>query len=392
MNWLFEAIIFWTTVFLLFHSYLFFPVFMKIISRKVNSEDLMFGQDSPDLPFLSILMAAHNEEKVIAGRIHNLMLSSYPKDKFEIWIGSDNSDDNTNRILSELDSFYDHVHIWLSPKRIGKGNIMNMLIQKAKGDICVFTDANILFKSDTVFQLAKKFLDPQTGIVSGNILSSDVKYDGISYQENTFISLEVLIKYYEGKKWGVTIGAYGGCYAIRKCLYSEIPVNFIVDDFYVTMKVIEKGKRSILEMNAICYEHITNILKEEFRRKVRISSGNFQNLFAFSNLIFQRKPVAFCFISHKVVRWIGPFLLLIAFILNGVLATSSTFYWYLFVFQCLIIFIPFLDFFLRKIHIHIIILRFITHFYSMNLALAIGFLKFLKGVNTNVWEPTNREQ
>jgi hypothetical protein len=253
------------------------------------------------------------------------------------------------------------------------------------------TDANIHFLPDTIFQLVKNFKDPKTGIVSGNILSSDVKMDGISYQEDTFISQEVRIKHYEGKCWGIAIGAYGGCYAIRKYLYPEIPSNFIVDDFYVTMRIIEQEKRSLLEMDAICFEHITNLLKEEFRRKVRISTGNFQNLVAFTRLLFRNWSLFFCFFSHKIIRWNGPFLLLLAFVCNLLLAFKSDFYFYLLLLQCVISIIPIIDFFLRKIHIHIIILRFITHFYSMNLALAIGFFKFLKGVNTNVWEPTNRE-
>ena len=161
---------------MLFHSYFFFPVIMRIYSRKINNALSVYEAESDDLPFVSVLISAYNEEKVIAQRILNLLSSSYPKEKLEIWIGSDHSIDKTDHILRELEANYSSVHLLLSEKRMGKGNIMNILIRKAKGDICVLTDANIHFLPDTIFQLVKNFKDPKTGIVSGNILSSDLKW------------------------------------------------------------------------------------------------------------------------------------------------------------------------------------------------------------------------
>jgi cellulose synthase/poly-beta-1,6-N-acetylglucosamine synthase-like glycosyltransferase len=205
------------------------------------------------------------------------------------------------------------------------------------------------------------------------------------------MSREIKLKFYEGKVWGTMIGAYGACYAIRNEYFTAVPSGYSVDDFYITMKVLERKKKCILEMKAICYENVPNRLSEEFRRKIRIAAGNFQNLRTFFRLLWPPySGLAFSFFSHKVLRWLGPFFLILLIISNVILAISDPFYRILLMIQGLLIIIPFIDFLLGKIGLHIVILRFITHFYSMNLALLAGFLKFIKGVETNVWQPTRR--
>lgn len=386
-----EIVIFWVAVALMFHSYVFFPMLINILARRKESNTNVYEPSDNSLPFVSIVIAAYNEEKVIAQRIHDIMLTDYPVEKLEILVGSDASSDKTNEILNELSQQYPQLKVYVFEQRTGKGNILNSLVQKVNGEFCLFTDANISFMKDTIYHLIKHFKNPDIGLVGGNIRSSEVRNDGISRQENSFISNEMRIKHNEGKLWGTMIGAYGACYMMRTSLYVEIPQAFIVDDFFVSMKVIEKNKLSILEMNAICFEHIPNLLEEEFRRKVRISTGNFQNMHVLRNLLFQFTPLSFCYLSHKVIRWIGPFLLCIAFMINLLLYHISPFFMITMCLQGILILIPLIDYFLRKIHIHIIILRFITHFYSMNFALIVGFCKYLKGVKTNVWKPTTRE-
>jgi len=186
------------------------------------------------------------------------------------------------------------------------------------------------------------------------------------------------------------MGTYGACYAIRRELFAPIPEGFAVDDFYITLNALEHGAKVIMELNALCYEDVPNQIDEEFRRKVRISSGNYQNMNHFSHLLLKTSPVSFCFLSHKVIRWIGPFLLLSVLISNVLIASHSTFYHFTLTIQLLLLSVPIFDFFLHKIRVHIIPLRFVTHFYSMNLALLFGFIKYMKGIKTNVWEPTSR--
>jgi hypothetical protein len=188
------------------------------------------------------------------------------------------------------------------------------------------------------------------------------------------------------------MGPFGGCYAIRREDYSQVPSNALVDDFYINMKIFEKGKLAVNNLDAKVYEDVSNNLKDEFTRKIRIATGSFQNLKWFGHLLWpMNSGIAFTFLSHKVLRWIGPFFILFAFISNLFLL-KTPFYQLALLLQIIALLLPLLDYLLRKMNIHNSILRFITHFYSMNMALFIGFFRFLKGVDSGIWKVTKRNQ
>jgi len=159
------------------------------------------------------------------------------------------------------------------------------------------------------------------------------------------------------------------------------------------MKILESGYQAVNNPVARVYEDVSNDLLIEFNRKTRIATGNFQNLNRFKKLLSPAKPaLAFCFLSHKVIRWIGPVLLLLALLALSFLAFHSVFYLVLFMIYIGVLVVPALDYLLKKLNLHIKIFRFITHFLGMNLALIIGMVRYLKGVKTNVWQPTKRHQ
>jgi len=239
--------------------------------------------------------------------------------------------------------------------------------------------------------LIKHFRNPGIDIVGGNIINEKVSLQGISIQEKAYMSREIQLKYKEGLIWGKAMGVYGGVYAIRKEAFTKVPANFAVDDFYITMNVLRKKRKAILNLNAITREDVPDDLNVEFIRKTRISSGNLQNLGAFISCLFPPwSALAFVFFSHKVLRWIGPFFLVLIYAMNVYLAFFSGFFRYLLYIQTLIIILPLIDLFLRKINYHVIFLRFVTHFYIMNFALMLGFFKNIFGKETNIWQPTRR--
>jgi cellulose synthase/poly-beta-1,6-N-acetylglucosamine synthase-like glycosyltransferase len=344
-----------------------------------------------DLPFVSIIMAVHNEEEVISEKIQSIYNTVYPEDRIELLVGSDGSSDRTNDILEEFSDGHGSFLFTAFQERRGKPAVINELKERARGSILIMTDAQVIFTRDTIFELVKHYKNEQIGLVGANIMNKRIDMSGISYQEWSFMSREIRLKYHEGKVWGTMIGAYGACYSIREDYFTSVPEGYSVDDFYITMKVLERKKKCILEMKAIGFENVPNRLSEEFRRKIRIATGNFQNLKTFYKLLWPPyKGVAFSFFSHKVLRWLGPFFLLLLLVANIILAFAHPLYRLLLIVQGLLIISPIIDFLLRKIGLHIVILRFITHFYSMNLALLAGFLKFIKGTETNVWQPTRR--
>ncbi len=383
------VIIFWISVLLILHTYLFYPIILQILSANKKANDIIF-QDQ-DQPGVSIIIAAFNEEDVIAEKIESVLKSNYPPDKYEIIIGSDASTDRTNEIVEAYASKYDMVKFFDYKERSGKGNVVNALVSNAQFPFLVLTDANVMFDPDTLKHLIKHFKNEKIGLVDTNMINKGLKKEGISYQEKAYISREVTIKHMEGKLWGAMMGPFGGCYAIRKEDYSQVPSNYLVDDFYINMRIFEKKKLAINDLNARVFEDVSNNLKDEFRRKVRIATGNMQNLRTFFHLLFY-KHVGFCFLSHKVLRWFGPFFLILALVSNVLLIPWSDFYKLAFLGQCGLLLIPAFDHLFKKAGIHIPYFRLITHFYAMNLALLIGFFRSFQRITTGTWDRTNRNQ
>ncbi len=384
-------IFFWIAFLLIAHSYLLYPIFTQLLGRFFKNNSSVYTHKE-ELPLVSILMAAHNEEQVIEEKINSILKSSYPSSKVEILIGSDCSTDNTNSIIKKYADSDNRFHFFEFSNRTGKIGIINLLNQKAKGEILLLTDANVIFESSTLFELVKHFKNPDISLVDSFMKHRNLKADGISYQESNYISNEVNTKHAEGKIWGSLMGPFGGCFAIRRTDFEPIPDNFLVDDFYTCMQVLNNKKRCISDEKAIVLEDVSNNLNAEFKRKIRISSGNFQNLAKFWPLLLRFNGTAFAFFSHKVLRWLTPFLILFILLVFPFLLAIKENYKYFGIFLLIMFSSITFDFILKKMNIHLVMLRFLTHFTSMNIALFIGFINYLKGIRSSVWEPTERNQ
>jgi cellulose synthase/poly-beta-1,6-N-acetylglucosamine synthase-like glycosyltransferase len=381
-------LIFWIAFFLVLHTYVLYPLILRLFSTGRKGNDNVFERNE-ELPFVSVIISAHNEESCIEEKIRSIYAGTYPPGRFEVLIGSDHSTDRTGAIVENLMGKFLTLKFTNFKTRRGKGNVVNDLVKNAKGTIIVLTDANVMFDKETLYYMVRHFKNPMIGLVDTNMVNRGMKEKGISYQEKAYISREVRIKNNESRLWGAMMGPFGGCYAIRKEDYAQVPSNFLVDDFYINMKIFEKGKLAINDIQALVFENIPDELKVEFRRKVRIGTGNFQNLRKFWRLIFTAR-YGFAFLSHKVIRWFGPFFLLIALAVNIYLATGSRFYLWLLLVHLAVYFIPLLDWVLKRLNIHIGLFRLITHFFSMNAALFIGFFRSYGKVRSGVWERTER--
>jgi glycosyltransferase involved in cell wall biosynthesis len=340
---------------------------------------------------VSVIISAFNEEEVIADKIESIFSGDFPNEKLEVLIGSDCSDDRTSEIVNSYLSDHQNLIFRDFKERRGKQNVVNDLVKECRGSILILTDANVMFDTATVFNTVRHFKNPEIGLVDTNMVNKGLKIEGISYQEKAYISREVHIKNMEGRLWGSMMGPFGGCYAIRKEDYAPVPPNYLVDDFYINMKIFEKRKIAINDLEARVFEDVSNVLKDEFKRKVRIATGNWQNLRTFWQLLF-RKHVGFCFLSHKVLRWKGPFFLIIALVTSAILGFYKDLYAFLFAGQILLLLLPLLDLLLKMANVHIKLLRLVTHFYAMNLALLIGFFRSWKTIRSGVWDRTPRNQ
>jgi len=382
-------IIFWICVGLILHSYIFYPLLLQLLTR--NKSLKTNTQEPGYFPMVSIIMAAYNEEKVIEKKIHSVFRTNYPADKIELIIGSDGSTDQTDKIIQQLtDSGYKIVFQRFGGRN-GKANIINHIAPLAKGEIYILTDANILFDENTIGQLVRHFSNNSTGLVGANIINSGMREDGISFQEEAYIRRENMVKYQEGVQWGSMMGAFGACYAVRADLFQKIPANFLMEDFFITLGVLKKGKRSVSDLDAKAYEDVSNLVTEEFKRKVRISAGNFQNLGYYKSLLTRPfSGAGFSFWSHKVLRWLTPFFIIITLACLIVLQQQNLFYRSLLIVHILLMILPFIDWLLGRLNMHNFALRLVAYFYTMNLALLVGFVKYVRGIKSNAWDPTER--
>ncbi len=373
------------------HTYLFYPLFMRLLS--------LFSKETPtvqipreDLPTVEIIFAAYNEEAVIRQKIESSFNSDYPAEKLSLRVGSDNSSDSTNDIITKLESQYPALHFEVFEKRTGKSGIINKLIKKSSADLLILTDANIIFTSDTIPELVNKLMADKAGACGGTIIYGQLPQKGIARQENTYLNMENRLKLAESMVFKNVMGLEGGCYIIKRELFPQIPPLYFMEDFFVSLHVLKLKEKVIFSEKAICYEDVSIHGKEEFKRKIRISIGNFQNLNHYKRLILSRFfPLGFAFLSHKILRWLTPFFMIALLVLGLLLIPAAQFYF---------LFILFYLFFLLLGILGALFsqekwagwLRYPGHFLHMNLALLKGFFIYLKGVKNNAWQPTRRNQ
>lgn len=359
------------------------------MSRNKESKPL---QDNKNFqPRVLIVLPVFNEEKTIHKTLEYIANTEYPSTHYQVVIGSDASTDSTDVIISQFVQDRPNFIFERITERSGKPMVLNNLVKKYSRDfeILLFMDCGALIDSDAIHQLIKNFTKEKVGIVAANFkYKPDPHNTEVAKQEKIYIDRENEIKHLESLNWGSVMGVFGACYAVRKSLFKPFPKNFIVDDFYITMHVLKEGFDALHEPKALVLDYNNSTMQNEFKRKVRISIGNYQNLAEYFQLLWERGwGVGFSFLSHKVLRWLGPFFIIIMFLCS--LWLGQDFYLFKLIAgaQILILLLPILDFVLKKLGINIQFLRNISYFYFMNFALLIGFFKYLGGVKSSIWTP-----
>ena len=344
-------------------------------------------------------MAVHNEQLVLAEKLASLHSQDYPG-RLDLYIGDDWSTDATPEILRGFHSSATNRHVYISRNdhRLGKPGTINRLARCAttKAAILVLTDASVMLRSDTIRALVQPLLsDGGLGVVDSRMVHTGAIASGIGRTEEAYIHREVAIKQAEGRVLGYPIGPFGGCWALRAQAFTPVPDNFLVDDFYLCMSAYRAGWRGLSSERAVVYEGVGQRLDQEFRRKVRIGSGNWQNLVEFADLWWppQQSQLALAFFSHKVLRWLTPLLLLLLAVCLLLLYWAGGNYWaglLLSIAVGTMLLTALLDGVLGRCGIHLAPLRSLHYFLAMNAALLVGFARYLTGIHSNVWQPSSR--
>lgn len=365
-------------------TYFIYPLSLFLFGKKTQVKPALNSNYN-----VAIVIAAYNEENVLEKKIRSVLATTYPLDKIVIYVGSDASTDRTNEIVDNFATHCTNVQLKIFQGRTGKAGIINSIIEQCKEELLILTDANVFFTPSTIPNLVRHFSDKETHQVCANILKKSDRNENIQALEKGYLLVENQLKLRESATWGFVVGAEGGCYAIRRKAYTPIPPNFYMDDFFVTMSVVKNKGRVIFDEEAICYEDLPTESAEEFKRKIRISIGNFQNLVAFKQLLWPFwSSIAYSFLSHKVLRWLTPFFLILVFLVS----VSLSVYCFLFQVLALVQFVLFLSPLAIPYLKWIKPVLFVAHFYNMNLALLIGFFRYVKGVKSSVWQPTPRSK
>lgn len=379
-------LIFWSCLALVFYTYLGYPLLVWGLSRVFNHIAAPVHGDDPDLPSVSLLIAAYNEEAVIEERLQNALAMDYPREKLEIVIGSDGSTDGTAGIVRR--SVGGRVRFHDFARRRGKAAVLNASVPELEGEIIIFSDANTRVDSDAVRKLVRWFRDPRVGAVCGRLVLTDPRTG--KNVDSLYWKYETFLKQCEGRL-GALLGANGAIYALRKAAYTPIPDGTILDDLTIPLVAkLRTGCMIVYDSEALAREETPPELAAEFARRSRIGAGGFQSLGLLWGLLHPRWGwTALAFASHKILRWLCPFFLLgmlfssLALgaypLFRIALAAQLLFYLVSWVMAV----IPIRSRLLRP-------LRLTTMFTGMNLALLAGFGEWLLGNQQGFWQRTVR--
>jgi biofilm PGA synthesis N-glycosyltransferase PgaC len=382
--------LFFLSIFLIFYNYAGYAIIVSLFNlfrpRKKGSPPIC------PLPSVSFIVAAYNEEDFIEKKILNSLAQDYPAELIEFIFITDGSTDNTASIIRS----YPGIRLLHQPARNGKSMAVNRAVQHASHDILVFSDANTTLNTKAVLEIARHYQDPLIGGVAGEkkvIPPLDVP-DEVGSSEGMYWKYESFLKKIDSDFYSV-VGAAGELFSVRKQLYHPLPGNVILDDFVASLEVAAKGYRIAYEPKAFAMEGPSFSLKDEQKRKIRISAGGFQAIgLLWRLLLFWRHPrLSFLYISHRVLRWtLSPLCLILAFIANLALClTAADPLKYQLLLACQVIFYGTAIFaaFTPPDRRHGL-LKLPYYFVFMNLSVIQGFFRFLKGSQSASWEKARR--
>lgn len=387
------VIIFWISIFLIVYTFIGygFVLFLLVKVKRLFSKPFVFTEEFP-LPTVTLIVAAYNEEDIIEDKIENTLLLSYPKDKIQLIFITDGSTDGTAKRISG----FSEITLLHEDNRAGKMAAIKRAIPYIEGAITVFTDANTFLNKDAILELVKHYQNPKVGAVAGEkrILVEETA-DASSAGEGFYWKYESKLKKWDYELYS-NVGAAGELFSIRTALYQPVESDTIIDDHMIAMRIAEKGYIIAYEPEAYAMETASADVKEELKRKIRIAAGGIQSILRLKQAAnpFHQPVFTFQYISHRVLRWtITPFLLILVFILNGIMAVElpGLFYKVFFAAQFAFYVMSLIGLYFERRNVRIKALFIPYYFCIMNYAVLAGIIRYYKKNQSAAWEKSKRK-
>ena len=388
-------VIFWVCVAVVFYTYLGYGMLLWLI---ISIKRLVRGKQSPtpmptddELPTMTLMICAYNEQDVVKEKMQNTRALDYPKDKFRVMWVTDGSNDLTNELLKE----YPEVDIVFSPERRGKTAALKHGLRELKTQYVAFTDANTMINSGAMKEIARLFMDKTVGCVSGEKRVSARKEGEMAAEgEGMYWRYESTLKKWDSELYSA-MGAAGELYAIDPKLVREVPDNALLDDFMMSMYIVDEGKRIAYSPDAYAMEYGSADIHEESKRKRRIAAGGLQSIWWLRKMLNPlRQPlVAFQYISHRVLRWsVTPIAMVIMLAVNSMLVAlgAGTIYTIILALQILL-YLAALAGYIMNEHGHKNKMLYTAYYFVfMNLNVFRGMAYLRTHSNSGAWEKAKR--
>lgn len=384
-------ITFWTAIFIVFYTYIGYGILLFLLVKLFRRVPRRLPSGSFTPP-VTIIIAAFNEEEIIAEKIKNTLSLHYAPGQMQCIVVTDGSSDKTPEIVKS----FPEVQLMHLPERNGKIAAVHRAMQAVTTDYVVFTDANTFLNREALLLMMQHYQDPSAGAVSGEKRVQIDESADATAGEGIYWKYESLLKKWDAELYTV-VGAAGELFSIRTALYQPVPKNALLDDFMISMMIVLKGYRIVYEPEAYAMEKPSANVEEELKRKVRIASGGIQSLIWLKQLLwpFKRPLLSFQYISHRALRWtLAPISLLVAFVLNIVLVWqgAATIYTILLYLQAAFYLLAILGWLLETRSIRVKLLFIPYYFCVMNYAVLAGTIRyFIATPQTGIWEKAKRK-
>ncbi len=382
---------FWGALFIIFYTYIGYGLVLAVLirfKRLINPRKPNIYAFE-DLPSVSLIIACYNEADLLHEKVKNTLELKYPKNRLKIIFVTDGSNDGSDALLKQ----YEGIKVFHKNERAGKLAAVNRVMDHVKTSIVAFCDANTYLNENAMFNLVRHYKDEKVGAVAGEktIYQGD-KENAASSGEGAYWKYESALKKMDSELCTV-VGAAGELFSVRTELFEKVDHSIIIEDFYLSMRIVQKGYRTVYEPGAYAMETGSASVKEEEKRKVRIAAGGIQSIVKLSGLFnfFKYGIITFQYVSHRVLRWtLTPLLLPLVLVFNVFLYNTHIIYNVLLYAQIGFYLLSFLGYLLqgKKVRFKSIFIPY--YFTFMNWAVYQGFFKYIRGQQSAVWEKAKR--